>query len=162
MAFVIWSLIRTWLHYWALLPLILHSHIRRELRTPHLWICYSANALWIVIISLKSFIHFRRWCLVRELPSPPKLPLSTILNQQSRWEDIHLKWYFLIQVPNQWFLKFDSPRRWACLTPNYRNLCDKFAPLVRAQRKYLGTARILLHLTLMKVQIKTFAYRSNV
>jgi hypothetical protein len=37
---------------------------------------------------------------VRELPSPLKLPLSTILSQQSRWEDIHPEWYFLIQVPN--------------------------------------------------------------
>ncbi len=26
---------------------------------------------------------------MRELPSPPELPLSTILSQQSRWEDIH-------------------------------------------------------------------------
>jgi hypothetical protein len=25
---------------------------------------------------------------VRELPSPPELPLSTILGQQSKWEDI--------------------------------------------------------------------------
>jgi len=40
--------------------------------------------------------YFWRWCLMRELPSPPELPLSTILNQQSRWEDIHPKWYFLI------------------------------------------------------------------
>jgi hypothetical protein len=31
--------------------------------------------------STKSFTHFRRWCLVRELPSPPELPLSTILSQ---------------------------------------------------------------------------------
>jgi hypothetical protein len=35
----------------AFLPLILHSHIRKELRTPRLWICYSAKALWIVILS---------------------------------------------------------------------------------------------------------------
>ncbi len=27
--------------------------------------------------------------VVREHPLPPELPLSTILNQQSRWEDIH-------------------------------------------------------------------------
>jgi len=73
----------------ALLPLILHSHIRRELRTPHLWICYSAKALWIIILSTKSFTHFRRWCLVKERPSPPELPLLTILSQQSKWEDIH-------------------------------------------------------------------------
>jgi len=44
---------------------------------------------------------FRKWCLVRELPSPLELPLSTILGQQSKWEDIHPKWYFLTQVPNQ-------------------------------------------------------------
>ncbi len=43
----------------ALLPLILHSHIKRELKTPHLWICYSAKALWITILSVKSFTHFR-------------------------------------------------------------------------------------------------------
>jgi hypothetical protein len=43
-------------------------------KTPHLWICYSAKALWITILSTKSLIHFRRWCLVRELPSPPTLP----------------------------------------------------------------------------------------
>ncbi len=30
------------------------------------------------------------------IPSPLGLPLSTILSQQSRWEDIHPKWYFLI------------------------------------------------------------------
>jgi hypothetical protein len=30
---------------------------------------------------------------VRELPLPPELPLSTILNQQSKWEDIHPEWY---------------------------------------------------------------------
>ncbi len=42
----------------ALLPLILHSHIKRELKTPHLWICYLAKALWITILSIKSFIHF--------------------------------------------------------------------------------------------------------
>jgi hypothetical protein len=42
----------------ALLPLILHSHIRKELRTPHLWICYLAKALWITILSTKSLIHF--------------------------------------------------------------------------------------------------------
>jgi hypothetical protein len=40
------------------LPLILHSHIKRELRTPHLWICYSTKALWIAILSTKSLIHF--------------------------------------------------------------------------------------------------------
>jgi hypothetical protein len=27
-------------------------------------------------------------------------------------------------------LEFNSPRRWACSTPNYGNLCGKFAPLV--------------------------------
>jgi hypothetical protein len=36
--------------------------------------------------------------VVKELPS--ELPLLTILSQQSKWEDIHPKWYFLIQVPN--------------------------------------------------------------
>ncbi len=82
------------------LLLILHSHIRRELRTPHLWICYSAKALWITILSTKSFTHFRRWCLVTELPSPPELALLTILSQQSMWEDIRPKWCFLIHVPN--------------------------------------------------------------
>ncbi len=35
--------------------------------------------------------------VVRELPL--ELPLLTILNQQSKWEDIHLKWC-LIHVPN--------------------------------------------------------------
>jgi hypothetical protein len=39
--------------------------------------------------------------LNKELPSPLELPLLTILGQQSRWEDIHPKWYFLIHVPNQ-------------------------------------------------------------
>ncbi len=48
-------------------PLILHSHIRRELRKPHLWICYSAKALWIAILFTKSVTHFQRYCLVREL-----------------------------------------------------------------------------------------------
>jgi hypothetical protein len=67
------------------------TYIRKELRTPHFWIYYSAKVLWITILSRKSFTHFRRWCLVKELPSPLKLPLSTILNQQSRWEDIHPK-----------------------------------------------------------------------
>ncbi len=52
--------------------------------------------------SLHKVSHsFPKWCLVRELPSPPKLPLSTILGQQSKWEDIHPKWYFLTHVPNQ-------------------------------------------------------------
>jgi hypothetical protein len=37
---------------------ILHSHIRRELRMPHLWICYIAKALWIGILSTKSLTHF--------------------------------------------------------------------------------------------------------
>jgi hypothetical protein len=47
--------------------------------------------------SLHKVSHsFRRWCLMRKLPLPPELSLSTILNQQSRWEDIHLEWYFLI------------------------------------------------------------------
>jgi hypothetical protein len=36
--------------------------------------------------------------VVKELPS--ELPLLTILSQQSKWEDIHPKWYFLIQVLN--------------------------------------------------------------
>jgi hypothetical protein len=36
--------------------------------------------------------------VVRELRS--ELPLLTILSQQSKWEDIHPKWYFLIQVLN--------------------------------------------------------------
>ncbi len=49
-------------------------------KTHHLWICYSTKALWIAILSTKFLIHFRRWCLVRKLPSPLKLPLSTILN----------------------------------------------------------------------------------
>jgi hypothetical protein len=31
---------------------------RRELRTPHLWICYSAKALWISILSTKSLTSF--------------------------------------------------------------------------------------------------------
>jgi hypothetical protein len=42
----------------ALLLLILHSHIRKKLRTLHLWICYLAKALWITILSTKSLIHF--------------------------------------------------------------------------------------------------------
>ncbi len=91
---------------------------QKGLRTLHLWICYLTKALWIVILFTKSLTHFQRWCLVRELWSPLELPLLTILSQQSRWEDIHPKWYFSIQVPNQWFLKFNLPRRWACLTPN--------------------------------------------
>jgi hypothetical protein len=90
------------------------------------------KVLWMAILSTKSLTHFRRWCLVRELPSQPKLPLSTILSQQSRWEDLHLKWYFLIHVANQWFLEFNSPRRWTCSTPDYENLCGKFALLVGA------------------------------
>jgi hypothetical protein len=57
-----------------------NSHIKNELRTPHLWICYSTKVLWITIPSTKFFTHFQRWCLVRELPSPSKLPLSTILS----------------------------------------------------------------------------------
>jgi len=32
------------------------------------------KVLWIAIISTKSLIHFQRWCLVKELPSPPELP----------------------------------------------------------------------------------------
>jgi len=46
--------------------------------------------------------------------------------------DIDPKWYFLIHVSNQWFLEFNSPRRWACSTPNHGNLCGKFALLVGA------------------------------
>jgi hypothetical protein len=42
----------------VLQPLILHSHIRMDLKTPHLWICYLAKALWIAILSTKSFTHF--------------------------------------------------------------------------------------------------------
>jgi hypothetical protein len=42
----------------ALLPLIIHSHIRRVLKTPHLWICYSTKVLWIAILSTKSLTHF--------------------------------------------------------------------------------------------------------
>jgi hypothetical protein len=38
----------------------LHSHIKRELRTLHLWICYSAKALWIAILSTKSLTRFQR------------------------------------------------------------------------------------------------------
>jgi hypothetical protein len=34
------------------------------------------------------------------IPLPPELPLSTILGQQSKWEDIHPEWYFLTHVPN--------------------------------------------------------------
>jgi len=30
---------------------------------------------------------------VKELPLPPELPLSIILSQHSRWEDIHPEWY---------------------------------------------------------------------
>jgi len=90
------------------------------------------NGVWITIFSTKSLTHFQRWCLVKKLPSPLELPLSTILSHQSKWEDIHPKWYFLIHVPNQCFLEFNSPRRWACLTPNYENLCGRFTPLVGA------------------------------
>jgi len=61
-----------------------------------LMVCYSTKALWIAIFSTKSRTQFQRWYLMREFPLPPELPLSTILNQQSRWEDIHPKWYFLI------------------------------------------------------------------
>jgi hypothetical protein len=60
-----------------------------------------AKVLWIAILSTKSLTHFQSWCLVNELPSPPELPLSIILSQQSRWEDIHPKWYLLIHVPNR-------------------------------------------------------------
>jgi len=42
---------------------------------------------------------------VKKFPLPPELPLSTILSQQSRWEDIYLEWYFLMQVPNHSFPK---------------------------------------------------------
>jgi len=42
----------------------------------------------------------------------------------------HPKWYFLIQVPNQWFLKFNLPREWACSIPNYENLWGRFTLLV--------------------------------
>jgi len=49
-------------------------------KTPRLWICYSTKALWIAILSSKSFIHFQRWCLVRKIPSPLELPFSTILS----------------------------------------------------------------------------------
>ncbi len=95
-----------------------NSSFTRELRTPpHLWVCYSAKALWITIFSIKTLIHFRRWCLVKELPSPSKMPLLTTLNQQSRWENIHPEWYFLIHMPNQWFLEFNSPKRSTCLIP---------------------------------------------
>jgi hypothetical protein len=59
------------------------------------------KTLWITILSTKSLIHLQRWRLVRKLPLPLELPFLTILNQQSKWEDIHPKWYFLIQVPNQ-------------------------------------------------------------
>ncbi len=83
--------------------------------------------------SLRKVFHsFLKVVQVKELPSPLELPLSTILSQQFKWEDIHLKWYFLIQVPNQWFLKFNLPKRWACSTLNYKNLFSKFASLVRA------------------------------
>ncbi len=59
-----------------------------------------AKVLWISILFTKSLTHFRRWCLVRVLPSPLELPLLTILGQQSKWEDIHPEWYFWTQVPN--------------------------------------------------------------
>jgi hypothetical protein len=42
------------------LPLILHSHIRREFRTPHLWICYLVKVLWIAILSTKSTHSFSK------------------------------------------------------------------------------------------------------
>jgi len=54
----------------------------------------------------------------------------------------HTEWYYLIQVPNQRFLEFNLPRRWACLTLNYENLCGEFALLVGAKRRYLGKTRV--------------------
>ncbi len=80
------------------------------------------KTLWITILSTKSLIHFQRWRLVRKLPLPLELLFSTILNQQSRWEDIHPNCYFLLQMSNQWFLEFNSLKRWACSIPNYENL----------------------------------------
>jgi hypothetical protein len=44
----------------------------------------------------KVFHSFPKVVLVKKLPSPPKLPLLTILSQQSKWEDKHPEWYFLI------------------------------------------------------------------
>jgi len=55
--------------------MILHSRIKRELRTPHLWICYSTKALWITILSTKALTHFQRWCIVRELPIATKVAI---------------------------------------------------------------------------------------
>jgi hypothetical protein len=48
----------------------------------------------------KVFQSFLKVVPSEKISTPLKLPLSTILSQQSRWEDIHLEWYFLIQVPN--------------------------------------------------------------
>jgi hypothetical protein len=64
---------------------------QKGVKNIHLWICYLAKVLWTVILSTKSLTHFRRWCLIRELPSPLELPLSTILGEQSKWDDIHPK-----------------------------------------------------------------------
>ncbi len=51
---------------------------------------------------LHKFFHsFLKVVLSEELPSPSELPLSTILSQQSMWDDIHPEWYFLIHVTNQ-------------------------------------------------------------
>jgi len=44
----------------------------------------------------KVFHSFPKVVPSDEFPSPLKLPLSTKLSQQSRWEDIHPEWYFLI------------------------------------------------------------------
>ncbi len=40
----------------------------------------KAPYLWIAILSTKSLIHFSRWCLMKKLPLPLELPLSTILS----------------------------------------------------------------------------------
>ncbi len=42
--------------------------------------CYSTKALWITILSTKSLTHFRRRCLMRELPLQLELPLLTMLS----------------------------------------------------------------------------------
>ncbi len=83
------------------LPLIFTFTYQKGAKNTSLVDLLLTKALWIANLCTKSFTHFRRWCLVRKLPSPSELPLSTILSQHSKWEDIHPEWYFLIHVPKE-------------------------------------------------------------
>jgi len=48
------------------------------------------------------------------------------------------------------------------LACNLASPCLGHEPKARVGTRYLGTTRILLHLTLMKVHIRSFAYKSDV